>query len=269
MRETETYITFDNEQVFEYSRDFDVCQLVEEVDGYTKESFVYDVGKILLPNEKMVMCNSSKKPLELDTFEYAFKYRGNEEYKKITFIDTTPPTFNKIKKEYVVEKGNEYFNLNNIISVSDNYTNDFELFFNGEYDINKVGKYPMEVVVFDSSFNKATYNFTIIIKDSVAEAEKNNNSSSGNNNSNGSSNGSSGTPSNPSSGNSGSSGSGSSNNGGSSSGSKKPPKTFSIDDYDSFDECLNVCNQYIKGNTGMCTPYKEGDIYKGYKASFD
>lgn len=266
LRERQHYLSFVPDEEIEYSDDFNSCSLIESADGYKKEQFeVVEEDKIKLPNGKTIMCNTEKKQPTLDTVKYTFSYRNQEEVKRIRFIDTMKPEFTSIKEEYIVQKDNEYFKLNSIIEVKDNYDKKLELFFNGKYDVSKTGTYEIEVVAEDSSKNRASEKVRVIVKSSLTDDEQKDS---------------------PSSSNQASSSDGKVHNGSASSGSSnnsttvpqapeqtpiqssKSPKTFSIDDYSSFEECLNACNLYIIGSNGLCSPYQEDGINKGYRATF-
>ena len=50
---------------------------------------------------------------------------------------------------------------------------------------------------------------------------------------------------------------------------KKESKLFLLDEYSTFDKCLNACNEYISGSNAMCIPYPESEQIKtGYLAIF-
>lgn len=253
LREQQQYLTFIDAETIEYEKNFNACSLVDSADGYDKEAFIYSDEKIELPNGKTIMCNMENKKPKLDTVKYTFHYRNQDEIKRIKFVDTTPPKISNLKKEYEVQKGNEYFDLKNLIKVEDNYDTDIIVSFNGSYDIDKVGIYTIEVIAEDSNKNQTKATTQVIIKEEEVKEDYSNNSSISNNGH----------------GDAGNSYSNESNITNSPSSTKKETKYFSIDEYSSFDQCLNACNSYISGSNAMCVPYPANEqIKKGYEAIF-
>ena len=256
LREDQQYLTFIEDETVEYNDEFNACSLVISADGYNQDAFTYNDESIELPNGKTIMCNMENKKPILDTVKYTFHYRNQNQIKRIKFIDTTPPEILNLKKEYEVQVNNEYFDLKKLITVEDNYDNDIILSFNGSYDITKEGVYEIEIIAEDSNKNQSKAKTKIIVIDS-----ENNNSGSyyQNNNQEHSNNGNSYSDSKDE----GSSGSASSPS------VKKESKLFLLDEYSTFDKCLNACNEYISGSNAMCVPYPENEQIKtGYLAIF-
>lgn len=270
-------IKFIEEDRIEYSKDFKISNLIKSVDDYTSEDFnISDDDTIItLPNGKTVAINTENKEIELDTIRFKFKYNNENFIKEILIEDTTAPIINS-EETYTVSVGNKYFDLKNIISAEDNYTdsNDIELFYNGDYDIDKVGTYEIEVIAYDGKKNRATKKINVIVEGNKEENAVNESLSSSNentvgNNFNSNTNTSLSSESevinNPSSG---------------SSATVKPnyipeEKIFTIDTYSSFDECYQACQSYIMEcmnngyqGTGSAEPIKRDGVYIGYKAIF-
>lgn len=255
LREDQQYLTFIEDETVEYNEKFNACSLVVSADGYDQDTFTYNDESIELPNGKTIMCNMENKKPSLDTVKYTFHYRNQEQIKRIKFIDTTPPKI-ELKKEYEVQVDNEYFDLQKLITVQDNYDDDIILSFNGSYDISKAGTYEIEIIAEDSNKNQSKAKTKIIVIDSD---NSNSGSYSQNNNQEQSNN------SNPYSDNTDSGSSGSA----SYPSEKKESKLFLLDEYSTFDKCLNACNEYISGSNAMCIPYPENEQIKtGYLAIF-
>lgn len=272
MREKPNEIKFIKDEKIEYTKDFKVSSLIEKVDKYSREElkFTEDDSTIKLPNNKTVMVNYDKDTIQLGTISFAFKYGGALYKKKITLCDTTPPQINCLSK-YDVEKGNKYFRLENLITFTDNYSseNDIERFFNGSYDIDKVGKYTVEILAYDKKKNKSSKKVVINIKDEKVNIDYNKPAKDYKPSSNGSSSQSNSQNSTKNKNNS---------------SSKKPssstyiPKsrTFTIDTYDTLEECLQAWEKYVfeeqkKGfvGTAKAQPIQRDGLDIGYKAIFE
>lgn len=274
---TNDKITFIDDDEIEYTSDFKVADLIIKVNDYDKDTFVFndDYSILTLPDNTTVKINSDNKTIELDTINFSFTYKSKKYYKKIKIKDTTPPEIN-CKTSYEVGLGNEYFDLSNLINCSDNYTKeeDIEIYFNGDYNLEKEGKYVVEVIAYDQKDNKATKEITVDVKDSDVpedysdtqtektdksekiaskKKEKKSNASAENKSKQENKQENKNEKSNyiPSS------------------------KTFRIEDYGTFDACLNACQNYIdscmaKGYQGVAKaqPVQENGIYVGYTAIF-
>lgn len=90
------------------------------------------------------------------------KYRKT---KKFTFIfnviDTQAPNIKEVKKIYIAS-GNK-FEPKKYLNVTDADTN-LEYSFDGELNTDKVGKYPIEITVKDSSNNKSTISTIVVVE---------------------------------------------------------------------------------------------------------
>lgn len=85
--------------------------------------------------------------------------------KKFTFIfnviDTQAPNIKEVKKIYIAS-GNK-FEPKKYLNVTDADTN-LEYSFDGELNTDKVGKYPIEITVKDSSNNKSTISTIVVVE---------------------------------------------------------------------------------------------------------
>lgn len=288
VRENNHSIQFISDEVIEYSRDFKAIDLIEKVDDYSKNQFKINDDKTLitLPSGKTVSINVSNKSIKLDTIRFEFKYLNKSYFKEVVIQDTTPPLID-CKDEYEVELKNEYFDLRNLIQCTDNFTDehDIEIYFNGNYDVNKEGTYTVQVLAYDEKRNMTSKNVNIIVKKGAVTEIVIQSPSGGNDGQNTTGNkkpaekpNNTTPPSNAKP----------SGNGGNTSTAKpsdnqKPSKpsykpetrTFTIDVYGSFDACLNACQNYInecmdKGFVGRASaePIKKDDVYIGYQAVF-
>lgn len=276
----EEIIFIENENI-EYSSDFKISSLVEKVENYDKNNFQIskDDTIITLPNGEIIEVNTTGKEIKLDTIKFTFRYKNKNYIKEITVQDTEAPNI-KAEDNYKVELDNKYFDIENIISCTDNYTNknDIEVFFNGNYDISKTGTYDVEIIAYDEKKNKALKNIKIIVeeKEKVEVVTKVENPVSEENEKVQSSQQDNSVSSQNSSSESRNNNQVDSNTSVSNNNFIPESKIFHIDNYGTFDECLKACQSYIsecmqKGYTGQATsqPIKNGDIYIGYQAIFN
>ena len=277
VKEKKGNITFIKDEKIEYSHDFKISDLIEKVDGYTRKDFKIneDDSIIELPNGKTVAINTTNKKIELDTIKFTFRYVNQNFNKEVLIQDTTAPEI-KCEDTYKVLIHNKYFQLEHLIQVEDNFTNedDIEIYYNGSYDVDKAGTYDIEVIAYDKKKNKSIRKIKVIIEKEKNDQQVNANSGS---NSGSSSNGGS---------------SNNSGNGGSTNKPVAPPvietpsvppvsnytpqqKEFTIDTFANFDECYTACQNYIsqcmqQGYSGVATaePIKRDGVYIGYRAVF-
>lgn len=127
------------------------------------KAFVKEVknGKITNDNEKIDTSVLGKKKVVLliDKNNKQIKYEFN-----IDVIDTTKPEI-IAKDEITIHLGDE-IDLTKDIKVSDNSLEDIKIKVEGDYDLNKVGKYNLKYIASDSSNNETTYDFILnVIED--------------------------------------------------------------------------------------------------------
>ena len=276
-------IVFIDDYEIEISSDFRFSSLIKSVDGFGREDCTIsdDDSTILLPNGSSVAVNTTNKKIELQTLKVVFRYNSRNYTKEIVLQDTTAPNIT-VEDTYTVAVGNQYFNLENLIKCSDNYTdeNNIEIYYNGSYDVEKAGTYTVEIIAYDEKKNKAAKSVKIVVeedKEEPQQEETSNNSSQYQNSApqqSSSSSQSQRTEQQPSYQES------------PGEASKEEiqhipsftpeEKTFLIDNYESFDECLYACQSYInscikKGYSGIATaePVKKDGIYIGYRAVFN
>ena len=127
------------------------------------KAFVKEVknGKITNDNEKIDTSVLGKKKVVLliDKNNKQIKYEFN-----IDVIDTTKPEI-IAKDEITIHLGDE-IDLTKDIKVSDNSLEDIKIKVEGDYDLNKVGKYNLKYTASDSSNNETIYDFILnVIED--------------------------------------------------------------------------------------------------------
>ncbi len=120
-----------------------------ETDSIGEKEIVYTVTKPIL--------GGVLKP----SGEYTMRY---------TVVDTTAPMVLRKGDGTVLERGTE-FDLNTVIAYGDNADPEPAVEVDGEVDMNKNGSYPLHVTLTDASGNKADWDLTVEVTDSVPEYE--------------------------------------------------------------------------------------------------
>lgn len=270
-------LKFIEDEILEYDRSFKVSDLLLNVDNFDRDDFIIkeDDSLITLPNQKNVMINYTKKEIDLDTINFCFRYSSKNFYKKITIQDTTPPDI-ECQESYQVQIGNEYFNLSSLIKATDNYSDekDIEFYFNGSYDVNTAGVYQIEIIAYDTKKNKQTKTVDIIIGEKQDDNVTNSDQPQNNTDTT--------LPNPPNTGLNNSEQS-TQENVPSYTPPPTPPvnnyqpknKSFTIDTYDTFNECFNAAQAYINqcisnGFTGTANinPIKKDGLNYGYEVTF-
>lgn len=109
---------------------------------------------------------------ELGKREISYLINGKKEVYVLNIVDSTAPTFINVKDKYVIEKGNIYFNVNQIIKAIDNFDVEIQTSFVGNININQVGEYEVKLIAKDKSENQSEKQIIVKVVDSVAEKEK-------------------------------------------------------------------------------------------------
>lgn len=282
VRENNHSITFIEDKKIEYSSDFKVTDLIVSVDNYTRNDFKIseDDSLITLPDGKTVSVNVTNKQIKLDTIRFDFRYMNENFTKEIVIQDTTAPEI-ECKDVYEVKLGNEYFVLENLITCKDNFTSkqEIEIFFNGSVDVNKAGDYNIQIIAYDQKENKAEKTVKVTVKEDApitVEVPSENSNNNNNNNYNNSNNNNNQNYNSNSNTNHATQSSGSGTTSKPNSSYTPESRTFTIDTYSSFDECMSACQSYINacmnnGYQGRATaePIKENGVYIGYRAVFN
>lgn len=234
------------------------CESVKSVNGKD----VQDMDKsnnTLLSDGKTVTCTSSNLSALGETI-LVFESKKTKVEKTITMVDTTAPIIHLDKNEIGVEVNNEYFNLKDLIKVTDAFDKNVALAIDGAFDIKVPGAYPVKLIAKDSSGNTSTKDIVITVKEKekeivtiVEEREVTTGGSSGS-----SSSGSS---------------DGSSSNGGGSSSSKGPRpsnKEYLFSDGYTIQSAPSACDAdlsraYSAGWGGSCEPIGTTPNLKGMR----
>ena len=151
-------ITAKDNLTFEYAEKIKLYDLVNSDRGITDNNDYIDTYK-LGNNEITINYTNSK----------------NEEDKvKVTYnvVDSTKPII-LLSSSITAYKGKD-INLVNSGICADNYDKKPNCYVEGEYDINKVGKYDLKYVAVDSNNNKNEKKFTLIVKEKKKTTTSNN-----------------------------------------------------------------------------------------------
>lgn len=144
---------------------------VEVYKEITLKDLIKEINGKLINNPKIDTKKLGKKKIN---FEYITDKKLKVPYTiEIEIVDKTPPIISQIES-YTLIKGEED-NIAKSLFCGDNYDNNPKCLLEGEYDINKVGEYPLTFIGIDSSNNKSSHDFTLIVKEKNKANKENNN----------------------------------------------------------------------------------------------
>ncbi|CAM4166710.1 immunoglobulin-like domain-containing protein [Erysipelothrix aquatica] len=124
-------------------------------------------NKTLITGGKKISCSGS----ELNSLgDKILIFTGEKASKEfvITLEDTTPPVIHFDGKEIAVEVNNEFFNIHDLIKVTDNFDKNVKLSVDGAVDINSPGDYALSLIASDASGNQTKKDVVV----HVTEREK-------------------------------------------------------------------------------------------------
>ncbi|MFV0380764.1 MAG: hypothetical protein ACK5KR_00795 [Breznakia sp.] len=254
---TQSY-RIDHKRLIEYQeKEINICDLIEKIDGHKILEHHRNKQKIRI-KDYTVSCKIEN-VRKLGKHETSIDINGITVELFIMVQDTTAPKISS-KNSYVVEKNNPYFDIKKLISAKDNYDHEVELFFTGNVNVEKAGKYLISVTAKDSNKNTAKKQFSVVVNEKEIKveekmAEKKTNQTVNNNTNNWNN------PTN-NNGTGGSSGGTSGNTGGS---AELPVKRFTVDDGYTIQTGFTACKTYRATNAGSCSPFnKNNGLFGGY-----
>lgn len=167
---TKADLVFIDDSTVEISTNFNTCSLVASVEGIAILPSMVDSKNhtIALAGGKEVKCNQDSFENKLGKQTVSYTYNRNIYELVITLVDTTAPVI-EAKEEYVVKLNNEYFNIESVVSVSDNSGTEIMTALSGTYDLSKVGEYQIIYKAVDQSRNEATQAIKISVVDGAVE----------------------------------------------------------------------------------------------------
>lgn len=134
---------------------------IEVYDDIKLNDLIESINGKLLENPKVDTSKLGKKTI-------TFKYINDDNIKvdytiSVDIVDKTPPIISQVKT-YNVDV-NSKLDIAKELFCGDNYDDKPKCMIEGDYDLNKVGKYPVSFVGEDSSNNKSSHDFIINVKE--------------------------------------------------------------------------------------------------------
>lgn len=162
-----------------FYKDYQLKKAIKIVKLNTREVEVYSdlrVKDILESINGELLTNPKINTKELGKKEIKFEYLNDDNIKipysiEIEVVDKTPPMITNFKK-FSVTVGYDG-NLSQELFCGDNYDDNPKCHLEGNYDLSKVGSYPVKFVGVDSSGNQSTNSFILNVKE---KSKPNNNS---------------------------------------------------------------------------------------------
>ena len=140
---------------------------------YYEKVNLYDL--IEIENGTITDENYSINTKELGEKEIIINYKdsSNKNYTynlKISIDDRTPPLIFASKK-CSVEKNDKKFNLIDKVVCGDNYDREMKCEIEGNYNINKLGEYPVKIKTTDTHGNTTSKDTTVVVKEKIKNGD--------------------------------------------------------------------------------------------------
>lgn len=146
----------------EVNKSYDSCKWIEKVDGIEISQDMIGNGFIKVSDDLTIICNSVFVPEAIG--ENKVKYIIDDSDFTMTLIakDKTPPSI-IMDDVYEVQTGNDYFDIEKIAKISDNYDDlkDLKIRYDSDYKKDEEGEYRLSVEVTDKSGNTSKKEATI------------------------------------------------------------------------------------------------------------
>lgn len=161
-----------NTKEIEYGSISSACELVESVNGKILPNKEIDNNSFEVEGS-FVECSKTDFK-KLGEHIVTFTYKDIKIKETVEVVDKTAPIIHIDEGTFKVETGNEYFDVLNQISVTDNVDIKPNVFLNGTYDLKTPGTYKMVVVAKDAHDNEATQDIVVEVveKEVVTVVEK-------------------------------------------------------------------------------------------------
>ena len=145
------------------------CRLIENIDGVKIGSEDVIEDDKLYTSEFIVECPSLDTS-ELGEKEITFTINDKDYLYKINVIDDEAPVIHTSDATFLL---GEEIDLNGYISVTDNYNEveDIDVSIKGDYDLNKVGSYDIEIIAKDGSENESSKKITLEVIEDLKKIE--------------------------------------------------------------------------------------------------
>ncbi len=151
---------------------YNACAFIGSIDDTPISKDMLQEGKIVVSEKLYVSCSSSFIPEKIG--EHLLEYRINDRKTQtftVNVVDDIPPVISSRKDEYEVEEGNAYFDINNEVSFSDNYDEEFLHSLDHSINIDEPGDYEVKAYAKDSSGNEARKTFLVKVVEKEKEIE--------------------------------------------------------------------------------------------------
>lgn len=142
------------------------CEIIKMVNDFAiqpEDIFGYHIR---LPDKTQVDCSEIKQETGKQVITY--KYLDKQKQFTITVIDAVKPVIQTKddKNIFEVEVNNEFFDLKQLFSVQDNYSNEKEISVTteGNYDLKKPGNYSIKIRAIDASGNQDEKVIELVVK---------------------------------------------------------------------------------------------------------
>lgn len=146
----------------EYEKsNIDVCQYIVKIDNTKIREFNRSANKIE-EGDYHVACPEYN-VTKLGKQEVTISINSVDVILNFEIKDTVAPTIILDKDNLSVEKGNEYFDLKKLVTVSDLYDKAPIIGYSGDYDINIPGKYSVTISAKDCNENSSRKEVSVIV----------------------------------------------------------------------------------------------------------
>ena len=157
-----------NINILEYEdKVVDICQFIQKIDDAIIRDHTKQENKIDELDYEVKCPNYEIK--KLGKQETSITVNGIDVIIAFEVEDTKAPNI-KVKNEVLkVEEGNEYFDVKNLVEISDSYDENPLVTWSGEYDIKTPGDYEIIVNAKDSSNNISTRKLIVSVSEKEIE----------------------------------------------------------------------------------------------------
>jgi len=165
-------LSFNSPGNLRVNESYNACEFVEKIDDTLISKDMLQEGRIAVNERLSISCSSSFIPEKIG--DHLLEYRINDsqiESLSVTVVDDIAPVIFSKKDLYEVEEGNIYFDINNEVSFSDNYDEDFLHSLDHDIRIDEVGEYEVKAYARDSSGNEARKTITVRVIEKEKEVE--------------------------------------------------------------------------------------------------
>lgn len=141
----------------------DFCTLITKIDDYTIKGYEREDYSINTENYEIICPKYQIQ--KLGKQDISIKINGTDRKVSFNVKDTTSPNIVIPSNYFDVEKDNKYFNLKSMIQIEDLYDKNPIIGYTGHYDLEKIGKYYVDINAKDNSGNESTKRITINVEE--------------------------------------------------------------------------------------------------------